>query len=95
MRHRHFALRLCQLLAIAPLTSDESDTSGFGSDFWLSPQISPERGHLIYRTTAKLSRFKPSRRRLSSSSLSFRMPGQDCAVKDLTKTFDLPSGIDN
>src|SRR6266567_7848034 len=39
-----------------------------------------------------LAFLKPSRRRLSAASLSFRMPGQDCAVTDLTKTFDLPRG---
>jgi len=39
---------------------------------------------------------KPLRRRLSAASVSFRMPGQDCAVRDLTKTFDLPrQWIDN
>jgi hypothetical protein len=33
---------------------------------------------------------KPVRRRLSAAPPLFRMPGQVCAVKDLTKTFDLP-----
>ena len=39
-------------------------------------------------TALRLAAVKPLCRRLSAASPSFRMPGQDCAVTDLTKTFD-------
>jgi hypothetical protein len=70
------ALQLSQLFAVGLLPSDESNSFGFErGDFWPFLKISP--ASFFYRTMAKLSRFKPLRRRLSAASPSFRMPGQD------------------
>src|SRR5206468_12181406 len=55
-------------------------------------QIRSDRNTFSCNTALTLASAKPLRRQLSAASPSFRMPGQDCAVTDLTKTFDLPRG---
>lgn len=48
--------------------------------------------NMSFCSTALRLALNPLCRRLSAASPSFRMPGQDYAVTDLTKTFDLPRG---
>src|SRR4029077_4338064 len=62
------------------------------SDSWPSLQIRSHSNMSFWYTALRLAAVKPLSRRLSADSPSFRMPGQDCAVTDLTKTFDLPRG---
>src|SRR4029077_1578176 len=62
------------------------------SDSWPSLQIRSHSNMSFWYTALRLAAVKPLSRRLSAASPSFRMPGQDCAITDLTKTFDLPRG---
>jgi hypothetical protein len=77
-----FAPWLWRECAIARLPSGVCNALGFRrGDSRLSLQIPSKNRRLACQTAAKPASFKSFRRRLSAASLSFRMPGQDCAVK--------------